>query len=272
MEKRNRFKKVYVEISNICNLNCPFCAKTNREKKSLDTSEFKIILNKIKPYTKYLYLHVLGEPLLHPNINEFIDISSKDFYVNITSNGYLVNNLKTKNIRQINISLHSFDEKYHKSLDEYLNDLYNFSLNNNQDTYINYRLWTNSKYCDDIISFLEKRYNVKITAGVSSKLDKNIFLDFGNEFIWPTNAEREVDSNNTCYALTDHIAILSNGNVSACCLDAAGEISLGNIFSNSMEDIINGDLFKNMYEGFKNSKKIHPLCLKCNFIETKKRN
>ena len=105
------YKKIYLEITNNCNLSCNFCAKNKRTKAFLDEEKFHIILDKIKPHTKYLYFHLMGEPLLHPKINEYIDYASKDFFINITTNGYLINKIKNnKNIRQLNISLHSFDE------------------------------------------------------------------------------------------------------------------------------------------------------------------
>ena len=87
------FKKIYIEITNVCNLNCSFCHGTKRARKYMSFAEFKTILTKIKKYTKYLYFHVMGEPLMHPQINEFINEASKDFYVNITTNGYLIKKL-----------------------------------------------------------------------------------------------------------------------------------------------------------------------------------
>lgn len=269
MEKRNRFKKIYIEISNICNLDCFFCAKTNREKRSLTIDEFKLILNKIKPFTKYLYFHVLGEPLLHKNINEFINIAHQEgFYINITTNGYLINNLKSNNVRQINISLHSFNDKYNKPLDEYLSDIYKF-IDNNKDTYINFRIWAFNPNSNIIIKSLEERFNINISIGTHTKLDNNIYLDFDNEFLWPDESNELVSTNYSCHALKDHIAILSDGTVTACCLDASGKINLGNIFKEELNDVLNKDLFKKMLEGFNNNQRIHPLCQRCNFIEIK---
>lgn len=269
---RDRFKKIYIEISNICNLDCDFCVKTNREKHSLNIQEFELILSKVKPYTKYLYFHVLGEPLIHPNINEFIDIASKDFFINITTNGYLINNIKTDNIRQINISLHSYNDKYHKSLKDYLEDIYNFSITHSAKTYINFRLWAHTKYYDQIIGYLEDKFNINIPVNTNIKLSNNIYLNFSNEFVWPDNASNKIIAENTCYALKDHIAILSDGTITACCLDASGKIKFGNIFENNIDEILNNDLFIKMLDGFKNYKRIHPLCKKCNFIETKLKN
>ena len=113
------YKKIYLEITNNCNLNCSFCIKNNRQKKFMNIDDYKIILNKLKTYTKYLYFHVSGEPLLHPLINTFIDIGSKDYFINITTNGYLIKRIKDNhNIRQVNISMHSYDNKYKISLTE----------------------------------------------------------------------------------------------------------------------------------------------------------
>ena len=267
-----KFKKIYIEITNSCNLNCSFCLKTNRVKKTMSFDEFKLVLDKIKPYTDYLYFHVLGEPLLHPNINEFIDEAvSRGFYVNITSNGYLINNIKTKNIRQINISLHSFNESYNKDLNNYLNDLYLYSINNNNNTYINYRLWVKSKYFNEIISFMEDKYKVKIDTNLKNiSLDDNIYLNFDNEFVWPSNNIKNEEYSGYCHALTDHIAILSNGVVTACCLDGTGEINFGNIFNQDLEDIISSKKFIDMKNNFQKGIRIYPLCKKCNFLDIKK--
>ena len=106
-----RFKRVYIEITNVCNLSCNFCPKTMRKAHSMDVDSFKKILDQVKPYTDYLYLHLKGEPLLHPNLPEFLDLcAEREFKVNITTNGTLLRKMKDKiikkpSIRQINISL-----------------------------------------------------------------------------------------------------------------------------------------------------------------------
>ena len=120
------YKKIYLEITNQCNLKCDFCIQNKRNVKFIKKQDFIAVLDKIKSYTNYLYFHVLGEPLLHPDINEFIDIAhNRNFSINITTNGYLIKRVKdNKNIRQLNISLHSFDEKYLVSLDKYLETIF----------------------------------------------------------------------------------------------------------------------------------------------------
>lgn len=253
-------KKVYVEITNNCNLSCTFCIHNSREPKFMTLEEFKIILSKLKGHTKYLYLHVLGEPLMHPLINEFINEASKDFYVNITTNGYFLDKIENnKNIRQVNISLHSATT----NIDIYLEKIFKVVDTLKSNTYINYRLWTGKN--DKIIKALEKRYHVKIDA--SRKLDDNVFIDFDQSFIWPDLDNDICKTSGKCYALKDHIGILVNGTVVPCCLDSKGDINLGNIFDEDLSDILESSRCKMMRKGFLENRLVEDLCTHCGFIE-----
>ena len=259
------YKKVYVEITNVCNLNCSFCIHNQRKSLFMSKDNFKIILEKLKPYTKYLYFHVMGEPLMHPYINEFINMASDNYFVNITTNGYLINKIKNnKNIRQLNISLHSFNDKYNKTLNEYLTDILEVTNILKEYTYINYRIWANNPYRKDIIKILEDYYNTAING--HTKLSKNTFIDFDTEFFWPDQNNNYYNEIGTCYALKDHIAILVDGTIVPCCLDSKGIINLGNIFESTIEDIINSERYQKMLNNFKNNKRCEELCKHCNFL------
>ncbi len=260
------YKKVYVEITNVCNLNCSFCIHNQRESIFMSKDHFKIILEKLKPYTKYLYFHVMGEPLIHPYINEFINMASDNYFVNITTNGYLIDKIKNnKNIRQINISLHSFNDKYNKTLNEYLTDILEVTNILKEYTYINYRIWASNPYKKDIIKILEEYYNTTING--HTKLSKNTFIDFDTEFFWPDLSNNYYNEIGTCYALKNHIAILVDGTIVPCCLDSKGSINLGNIFESSIEDIINSKRYQKMLINFKNNKRCEELCKHCNFLD-----
>ena len=85
------YSRVYVEITTLCNRNCTFCPGTKRTPKRLTMEEFRLILDKLKGVTKYLYLHVMGEPLTHPLLPEFIRYASREgFLVSVTTNGTLL--------------------------------------------------------------------------------------------------------------------------------------------------------------------------------------
>ncbi len=263
------FKKIYIEITNNCNLNCSFCPKNSRNKQFIDVENFKIILDKIKNHTKYLYFHLMGEPLLHPNINELIEIACKEYYINITTNGYLIKNIKNKNIRQINISLHSYEEIYNKDLDTYLSDVFESTDDLKENTYINYRLWTKSKHHEKIIAKLNKYYNQNIDGKKSTKLAKNVFLEIEQEFIWPSLNNDYYNEHGTCKGTIDHIGILVDGTVVPCCLDYEGIINLGNIYKSKLSDIIMNDSFTSIQKGFKDNTKIEEMCKHCNFKDIK---
>lgn len=263
------FKKIYVEITNMCNLKCSFCPQHKRENKYLSIENFKKILNKLEGYTKYLYFHIMGEPLMHPYINKLIDIASKKFKINITTNGYLIRKIENnKNIRQLNISLHSFNEKNGKSLDKYMQDIFEVTDKLRHNTIINYRLWTNFKDKTLIVNKLRSKYMAEIT-NYQIKLDENVFLDFEEEFKWPSLDNEVFNSIGTCLGTRTHIGILVDGTVVPCCLDNNGIINLGNVYKQNLNDIISSKQFLDIRNGFLNNNKICELCRKCSFYKTK---
>ena len=266
------YKKIYVEITNICNLNCSFCIGNKRVKEFITLDNFKIILDKLEGYTKFLYFHIMGEPLMHPNINELIDVASKRYNINITTNGYLIDKIKNnKNIRQVNISLHSYDSKYGVGLEKYLDTIFDtvdkLLVNN---TYISYRLWVDSENRDMVIKALEEKYKTLIDKNKHVKLTENVYFDVEETFIWPSLDNDYYNDIGSCMGCRSHIGILVDGTVVPCCLDSAGIINLGNIYKQNLDDIIGSNLYKEIQQGFLNNKKIHELCKKCNFYNLRK--
>ena len=272
---KKRFKKIYVEITNKCNLNCSFCTRTKKKKRDMSVEEFKTVIDKIKDYTDYVYLHVQGEPLLHKDLEEFLKIcEDNNLKVNITTNGTLINKYvdifnRSKFLRQINISLHSENNK-----EDYFDEVFNACSKLSSNIYISYRIWNlntlkSTKELLNIVNKISEYYDVdkeKLINDKSIKVDINRFVDKDNLFQWP-DMNNSVEKDGFCYALKTHIGILSDGTVVPCCLDASGVIELGNIFEESIEDILNKQLTKDIIEGFRKNKAIHPLCRKCNFRE-----
>ena len=264
------YKKVYLEITNNCNLNCDFCIKNKRTHKFMKEEEFNLILNKLKNYTRYLYFHVLGEPLLHPKINKFIDRASQNYKVNITTNGYLIHRIKdNKNIRQLNISIHSYDPKYNIKLEDYMNNIFETIDVLKEYTYISLRIWIENRYTDEMLKIINKRYNKMINIHDIKRnitLKKNIFMNVSKEFIWPDLENDYYNEIGTCYGLIDHIGILVDGTVVPCCLDSKGDINLGNIFEEELDNVLKKEKCYKIIEGFKNNYKCEKLCKKCKFL------
>lgn len=266
------FKKVYIEITNSCNLKCDFCIQNKRNKKFMTEIAFRQILEKLKGHTNYLYFHILGEPLLHPQIRSFIkEAFEEEFYVNITTNGYLISKIRNiSGLRQLNISLHSYDERYNISLEDYLNCIFDV-VDNLKDTYVSYRLWVKNRYTDKILDILNNHYNVSLKLSDIKNnvtLKNNIYINSFHEFIWPDLENNFYCEKGSCYALRDHIGILVDGTIVPCCLDSKGNINLGNIFKDNINDVLESDRVLRMRQGFQNKEKCEELCRHCSFIDT----
>lgn len=266
-----KFKRIYIEITNVCNLSCSFCSVSSREKREMTVQEFRIIMDKIKDYTDYIYLHVKGEPLTHHNLEGILDIVEEyNKKVCITTNGVFLRDKidilkKYNNIYQINISLHSENNK-----DNYLEDIID-SINQLQEPYISYRFWTLDNNMMDnktkkYIGVLKDIYGVEdIYSGI--KLKDKVYLSLDNKFEWPSSSNLYYDDSGTCLGGKMQLAILSDGTVSICCLDSEGESNLGNIFSMSMEEILNTDKYKKIIKGFNNNKVYLEICKHCSYKE-----
>lgn len=251
-----RFKRVYIEVTNICNLSCEFCMPHNRENKFMSFDEFKKILSEIKPFTKYIYLHVKGEPLLHPDIDSFIKYAfDEGFEINLTTNATLLNehlNI-TKFLRQINISLHATNDLEIVKVAKSVNDCI-----------INFRVW-NFEENKEAILLLEKEFNIKVDNVSNFKIKDNIFVSAQNKFKWPDISSKASLEQGYCHALKDQIAILVDGTVVPCCLDNNGDIPLGNIFIEYFDKIISSEKVKQIITGFQNRMCLEELCKKCEF-------
>lgn len=262
------FKYVYIEITNVCNLNCTFCKGSNRTKSFMTVDSFKEILDKIKGCTEYINLHVLGEPLMHPEIDTILTLAEdNNFKVNLTTNGKLLEEKidiinRRRSVRQVNISLHSFD-----NIND-INHLLSVIDKIRKDCYISLRLWNlNSKNNnDEVIDLLSKYYNKNI-KDKNTKLEENIYLDFEEQFKWPDIDDDIRSDEGTCYGLRTHIAILVDGTVVPCCLDSDGIINLGNIFKSDLKTILEGKKAKRIKDNFQNRKLCEGLCKRCSYIK-----
>lgn len=280
-----KFSKIYVEITNICNLKCEFCLETKRKKKFMSIAEFEHIINQIKDYTNLILLHVKGEPLLHPNLRELLEICLKNnIKVNITTNTTLLEKnfdilYKNNAIRQLNLSIHDLEQNNIDIENNFkkIIDIVNSLKKNNDELIISYRLWNieeigKNKKNKMFLNILEKEYGMKdiiekCTQKDFVKLSENVFLNQDIKFVWPNINGEIISEVGKCYGLKKQIAILVNGDVVPCCLDTDGDIVLGNIFNNTLEEILNSEKSKKIVDGFNNNKLIEELCKRCDFIK-----
>ena len=273
-----KYKKIYVEITNRCNLSCSFCSKVEKPLRNMTIEEFKCIIEKIKDYTDTIYLHVKGEPLVHPNLIEFLNVAEEyNIKVNLTTNGTLFPNLvdklkECKSLKKINFSLHSENNK-----ENYLEDIFK-NVEKLQEVTVVYRLWTlnngeldekSTQTVNKITSYYKLSTEIvdKIKNENNVKIKDRIFVDKDNEFEWPSITNH--NSCGFCYALKTHIAILVDGTVVPCCLDSNGLVDLGNIYNESLENIINSNRYQTLKKSFQDRKPSEDLCKSCTYKDRK---
>ncbi|RHM12503.1 radical SAM/SPASM domain-containing protein [Amedibacillus dolichus] len=272
-----RFKRVYVEITNTCNLQCSFCIQNQRTPQAMSMEQFTHVIQQIAGCTRYVYLHVLGEPLSHPLLDAFLSVCEQyGLYVNLTTNGTLLKEkaeiLTRHSIRQLNVSLHSFPQ--HRQT-HYLQDVFQVCEKlAAQNVYINYRLWSlgkqgmdpsNLQVLKQVLLHYDKTLQEEAKRLQRIPLAEHISLHFEEVFSWPSLAQPFVNDKGRCLGMKDMCAVLSNGDVVPCCLDSKGECVLGNLFESDMEEILSSPRAKAIVDGFQRFHIEEELCRHCSY-------
>ena len=267
------FSRVYVEITNICNKSCSFCHGTKRAPKMMSIDEFSLVCDKLLGTTKYLYLHVMGEPTIHPNLYDFIRLASENgFKVAITTNGTLLDRCGEKliaaGVYKVNISLHSFEFSEHEKHVEYLQKCLDFAdIASKNGVLTILRLW-NGGVADtknsETLALLHEKFPEPWHLGVrGARIRDKLHLEYADRFAWPDMGNENMGDDVFCYGLRDHLGILSDGTVIPCCLDSDGVIDLGNIYRQSINEILNSERAEKIKNGFQNKTAVEELCQKC---------
>ena len=272
--------KIYLEITNVCNLNCSFCHKTARAKKLMSEDEFHILLNKIEGKSRYLFFHLMGEPTLHPSLPRFIEAArERGFLPAITTNGSLLSEkgaaLLSSLPYKISISLHAPEANAAFSDEGYLDTCIGFAKEAAaRGCIVALRLWNLGSGADNdpILSRLHKAFPDEwrdIRGGASQRLCERVFLEWGERFDWPDPAAPACDpeSDRFCYGLRDQIGILADGTVVPCCLDADANLALGNLFSSELDEILSSPRARAIYDGFTHRRAIEDLCRRCGYAK-----
>lgn len=272
------FRKAYLEITNVCNLRCSFCPGTRREARFLSVDEFRLLASRLRGHTEYLYFHLMGEPLLHPRLEELLAIAgSLGFRVMITTNGTLLPGkgallLASGAVHKVNLSLQSFEANEGGKLGDYVRSCAEFAGKaESAGIYCEFRLWNRGgleELNGEILSLLEQAFPkpwAKSRNG--SRLSERIWLDPGERFHWPDMEREELRSSGFCYGLRDQIGVLCDGTVVPCCLDHDGDIPLGNLFEQELQEILDGPRARAIYRGFSERRVLEPLCRRCGYAE-----
>jgi len=278
-----KFHKVYIELTNICGLECTFCPTKTTQTQTMTVDFFESILIQLKSYTKDIAFHVFGDPLVLSNLEKYLDISHKhNFKVHITTTGFYLKNFDLnlflhKAIKQINFSLNSYNKnEMGCELESYLKPMFelcDLKLSQKVHNFINFRLWnlddknSEDKFNTDIFNLLSQKFDIdlsKIDYTKPNRLENQILIDFDKYFKWPSLNDTDT-TNGYCHGLSAQIAILANGTVVPCCLDSFGIIDLGNLHTKLLNNILFSKKSLDIVNGFKENIAVEELCQKCTF-------
>lgn len=264
-----KLKRVYIEITNGCNLSCPFCIQRHEKLRLLDPGRFAYILKQVKLLTDYVYLHVLGEPLSHPHLEALLACCEAEaMKVQLTTNGTLLKARQQLLLRypprQINVSVHAFP---HAGCD--LEEVLAVCDALSAHSYISLRLWcTHEGKMDETARALQQKilahYHLE-DVPPRGTLAPRRFLSVDETFAWPDLSCARIADTGTCRGLRDMAAILSDGRVVPCCLDAYGQAVLGNVFETPLIDILRSPQALAIRKGFQEGRLVHPLCQRCQY-------
>ena len=272
------YSRVYVEITNICNMRCSFCHGHSRSPRQMTEAEFSHVLEQLQGKTQYIYHHLMGEPLVHPLLPRFIQMANQaGFHPMITTNGTLLDShgdaLLGIGLHKVNISLHSFEQEQPDFHRQYIAKVAAFAQKAVQaGTIISMRLW--NKGCDDgknqtTLALLQEYLPGEwATNSRGYRIRDRLFLEWGDRFAWPDMAATDYGDQVSCYGMRDHFGILSDGTVVPCCLDSEGVIHLGNVFREDLSQILSSDRAKAIAEGFRCRKATEELCKRCGYAQT----
>ena len=271
-----RFRKIYLEISNVCNLRCAFCPGTKRERHIMTEAEFSTLLPRLRPYADYLYFHLMGEPLIHPLLPRFLELAGEaGFKVILTTNGTLLQKrkdvlLSAPGLHKVNISLHAFEANdLEVPFEQYLSDCFAFGKAAGGKVLTVYRLWNNGgadAMNAQILTAMETAFPKPwVVERRGTRIGDRVYLEYGDKFDWPDLTAPDGGEACFCYGLRDQIGVLCDGTVVPCCLDHEGDLALGNLFREDLETILATPLAAAIFDGFSEKKAVAELCRRCGY-------
>lgn len=279
-----KFNQIYLEITKECNLKCSFCPSAFIKGQHMDLCNIEEIIRKTSDYTDTYYLHVLGETLLYPKLDELLSLMDKNQKkVKITTNGILLSEyseiiLSHSSVKQVNVSTQAWLKLSDEYQEKLMKNLINFIKKNNNNLTIAIRFWNDKKDVkvqklnEFVYNSLIEELNIHkgetdifITNKKTIRVRPYLLISIDNEFVWPSLDLKVNTNDNYCLGGKKQLAILNNGDVVLCCLDYLGHTKIGNIFENTLNEILNDKLYLAFLEKIRKHRSYFELCEKCDY-------
>ena len=180
--------------------------------------------------------------------------------------------LAAESLHKISVSLHSFEGNDGADEQElsYLTQVWNFAEKAaKKGVIVALRLWNDGGADErngEILDFLRSRTgdNWPEMRNGSFLLRDHLYLERAGKFDWPDLSANESGAQ-FCYGLRDQLGVLVDGTVVPCCLDHEGDMALGNLFTQPLDEILNSPRACALREGFSRRKPAEELCRRCGF-------
>lgn len=263
-----------IELTNFCNSACEFCPhKTmKRKKEHMKFETFKKIIDEISTYPQGLiWTHMFGEPLLHPNLFEFITYAkNKGIKIGISTNCFLLNYDNSKKILENDVdnvilcldgATKDTYEKLRVGLiyDDVRQNIINFlrMKGDRRKPYVQLQFVENVYNKNEVNAFKKEWKNVR-------EIDEVRILKSSD---WAGQVDEKFNSkkirNMPCGIPWHYLAIHSDGNITFCCADVDAKIKLGNIKNTTLKEAWDGDILGNMRKSHLKGTFINGLCDNC---------
>ena len=275
--------RVYIEITNSCNLNCPFCCAHLRTPRLMSVDMFRMVASQAAEVANHIYLHVLGEPLMHPHLDQILSVAeSLGLHVNITTNATFLRRqlpmLMRYPVRLVSVSVHDWSSNFSMSESESLMaDVISCAEELSSKTYVSFRLWNmDDSYSDNdsereftlrmrhlLCEHFHKPYD-EIKGLGSNRLSDNIFMQNDRRFSWPSDSN-PVSMHKHCLGVKQQLAVLCDGTIVPCCIDANGSMPLGNVCDMTLREALMTDRARRIVDDFNDNKAVESTCQHCGF-------
>jgi len=254
--KYNPFR-LWIEITNVCNLSCIMCLNKSiktEERGFMEIELFKKIINEAKAFVSSVNLHHRGEPLLHEDLPKMIEYCREHgIYSQLHTNAALLTEDKayeiiTSGLDFISFSFDGFDKSTYENIrvganfENTLGNITNFlRIKNELKSKIPYSVVEVIGSLRNSISGYEKIRNNLL----SLKLDKFIIKqahNWGGEYEQESNTSLSCKEKSICYPCTFPwyaLVVFWDGTVVPCPQDFFGENRFGDLKINSLKEIWN---------------------------------
>jgi len=280
-----RCKRAYIEITNVCNLQCDFCPGTARPPRFMSPEEFRTVLRRLDGAVGEVYLHLMGEPLLHPQLDEILNACEEArMPVKLTTNGTLLHQVGDvlcgrEMLKQINVSLHCFSgNRLSETYEQYCAQVFAFVQKlrqSSQNCVVMLRMWNEGadaaaeQQRRETADIIRTEFGVDITLPTSHangyQLGHRYWLQMAERFDWPSVDAADHGEQGFCHGLRTHFGVLCDGTAVPCCLDNEGTMALGNLFETPLEEILQSKAARAVYDGFSARRAVTPLCRRCGY-------